>query len=245
MNAPESLLADSVPAAPGVSAQALRHVALFARLSDERLADIAKRCAWHHFDSGHQLRESGSEMRSIYIVSRGHVRLTSYGANGRELMLADYTSGSYFGVINVFEASPHLLSAIVTEPSFVARLAYGDFLELLREEPSVAQGVMQGLGDSVKRLAMRMIDLGTLGVRSRVHARLLRMAEQAGIDGNRAVLSPAPRHAELAGLVATTREEVTRELSRLTREGVLGKDGRALVIRDVGTLRQRVEDARH
>lgn len=239
--APFSVLAGPV----AVSAQGLRHVALFAPLADERLAYIARRCAWHHYDAGHLLQERGAERRSIYIVSQGHVRITSYGANGRELMLADYASGSYFGVINMFEALPHPVSAVVVEPSFIARLAYADFLALMREEPAVAQSVMQELGASVKRLAMRVIDLGTLGVRSRVHARLLWMAEQAGIDGNRAVLAPAPRHADLAGLVGTTREEVTRELSRLTREGLVGKEARALVIRDVAALRQRLEDARH
>jgi hypothetical protein len=44
--------------------------------------------------------------------------------------------------------------------------------------------------------------------------------------------------------VSTYREQVTRELSLLARRGVLGKDGRALVVLDVARLQKMVEEVK-
>ena len=78
----------------------------------------------------------------------------------------------------------------------------------------------------------------------RLHAELLRLAREAGVRGNRARIEPAPKHADLASQVSTYREQVTRELSALAKAGILGKDGRALMVLDVARLQKSVEEVR-
>jgi DNA-binding IclR family transcriptional regulator len=56
-------------------------------------------------------------------------------------------------------------------------------------------------------------------------------------------LEPPPRHADLAAQVGTTREQVTRELSSLTRQGLLQKSGRALLVKDLHRLEELVRGA--
>jgi len=70
----------------------------------------------------------------------------------------------------------------------------------------------------------------------------LRLAREAGIKANVARIDPAPKHADLASQVSTYREQITRELSALAKAGVLGKDGRALVVRDVARLQKMVDE---
>jgi CRP-like cAMP-binding protein len=108
----------------------------------------------------------------------------------------------------------------------------------------VAERVMRGLAALVRQLSDRVIDLSTLGVQNRVHAELLRLAQQAGVVDNRARLEPVPTHAELAGRISTNREQVTRELNALRREGLLAKDGKALVVPDVARLAGLVAEVR-
>jgi hypothetical protein len=64
------------------------------------------------------------------------------------------------------------------------------------------------------------------------------------VQGNRARIDPAPKHADLASQVSTYREQVTRELSALAKAKVLGKDGRALVVLDVTRLQKMVEEVK-
>jgi hypothetical protein len=73
-------------------------------------------------------------------------------------------------------------------------------------------------------------------VQRRIHDELLRLAKAGSVQGNTARIDPAPRHAEMASMVSTYREQITRELSALVKAGVLAKDGNALVVLDLARL---------
>ena len=65
----------------------------------------------------------------------------------------------------------------------------------------------------------------------------------AGIENDEALLSPAPRQNDLALMLGTSREEVAREMSRLTRLGLLRREGRNLRLCRVDGLRLLLEEA--
>jgi hypothetical protein len=89
-----------------------------------------------------------------------------------------------------------------------------------------------------------VIELSTLAVQNRIRAEVLRQAQAAtAADSDFARLEPAPRHADLAARVGTTREQVTRELSALTRQGLLQKTGRGLLVTDLPRLQELVRGA--
>ena len=115
---------------------------------------------------------------------------------------------------------------------------------LLLDQPIVARRFMRRLTGLIRLLSDRVVELSTLGVQNRIHAELLRLARVAGADGNQARLAPAPKHADIASQVSTYREQVTRELSALTRSGLLAKEAGALVIRDLARLERIVRESR-
>src|SRR3970040_1879118 len=110
------------------------------------------------------------------------------------------------------------------------------FRAILAIHASVREHVLRRLSGSVRELADRLIDLGAQRVKSRVWLELLRLARLAGVQANAARIEHAPAHRDIASHVGTSREEVSRELSRLGREGLLERAGRALVLRDVAAL---------
>ena len=58
-------------------------------------------------------------------------------------------------------------------------------------------------------------------------------------------ISPAPRHGDIASRVSTYREQVTRELSTLTAQNIIVREGNCLVVLDVTLLENMVADVRH
>jgi CRP-like cAMP-binding protein len=125
-----------------------------------------------------------------------------------------------------------VLSASLTAP---------DFRQLLRDEPRVEERYVRHLLGLVRSLTDRVIELSTLGVQNRIRAEMLRLARAAADeDAGSARLLPAPRHADLAAQLGTTREQVTRELSALTRDGLLQKRGGALLVTDLPRLEELV-----
>ncbi|MDX1485398.1 MAG: helix-turn-helix domain-containing protein, partial [Alphaproteobacteria bacterium] len=87
-----------------------------------------------------------------------------------------------------------------------------------------------------------VFEFSTLAVKNRIHAELLRLARRSGIEGNRASLSPAPTHSEIASRVSTHREAVTRELNAMAKDGLIARSGGGLVVTDVERLAEMVEE---
>ena len=103
---------------------------------------------------------------------------------------------------------------------------------------------MHRLVTSVRELTERVFDLSTLGVQNRVHAELLRLARQAGVKGNTVSIDPAPKHSDIASQVSTYREQVTREMSAMVKQGLIQRAGGALLIPDVERLERIVAEVR-
>lgn len=218
------------------SSLGLKKVDLLQGLPPERLEAIGRQCAWRNHDAGAQLVARDADDRDLHLIVSGAVRVTSYSVAGREISFRDLHAGTCYGELSAIDGRPRSADVIALAPSLIASLPRADFLELLRQEWVVNERVLQRLSDLVRRLTDRVVEVSTLTVQRRLCGELLRLAGPVGADGNQARIDPAPRHAEMASQVSTYREQVTRELSALVKAGVLAKDGRALLVRDLARL---------
>ncbi len=222
----------------------LRSVALLAGLSTERLEALARECAWRNFDADQSIISRAAPDRDLYFIVSGRVRVTTYSAAGRQVTFRDFGAGEHFGEVAAIDGMARSADVVGLESGLLASLPPAALARLLREEPALAERLLRDFAKLVRRLSSRVVDLSTLGVHQRLHAELLRLAQEAGVKDNRARIDPAPKHADLASQVSTYREQVTRELSTLTKAGVLGKEGRALLVLDVSRLQRMVEEVR-
>jgi CRP/FNR family transcriptional regulator, cyclic AMP receptor protein len=222
----------------------LKQVGLLQGLSQERLDLLAAQCNWRRVDAGQLIVARNSPDRDVHFVVSGRVRVTSFSAGGRQVTFRDEEAGEMFGDLAAIDAQPRSADVLALDGVLVASLSPEHFRELIAQEPLVRERVMQRLAGLVRLLSERVIELSTLGVQNRIHAELLRQARLAAPDSKRVRIDPAPKHADIASQVSTYREQVTREFSALTRQGLLEKDGTALVLTDVPRLARMVEEVR-
>jgi CRP-like cAMP-binding protein len=229
---------------PQPSSLGLRKVGLLEGLAPEKLDALARQCVWRNFDAGHRIISRNASDRDVYLLVSGKVRITTYSQGGRQVTFRDIVAGDLFGEVAALDGEPRSADVIALEPALIATLTPAAFRKLLGEEPVLAERILRRLAGLVRGLVDRVIDLSTLGVQNRIHAEILRLAREAGVERNGARIDPAPKHADIASQVSTYREQVTRELSALARAGILAKDGGALLVRDVKRLEKMVEELR-
>lgn len=216
----------------------LRNCRLFDDMADARLADVASRCWWQNLQPGHIA--AGGSHDTFFMVCDGKMRVSALSPNGRELLIADFERGGHFGVIGVLGASAASLQAHALTPSLLACLSRGEFMKLVREDAAVGGRMLEALQVATEQLISRVIELGILRIAGRLYSQLLELAQTAGVHDNRAVISPAPRHIDLATRIAASREEVSRELARLRRSGLVTSTRQALVLHDVSALKRKL-----
>ena len=100
---------------------------------------------------------------------------------------------------------------------------------------------MRRLTNLVRDHCERIFEFSTLGVKNRIHAELLRLAQENPREGDQVTIADAPTHEEIAKRISTHREAVTRELKELERTGLIKWDRVSHIIYDVEKLRQMVD----
>ena len=180
--------------------------------------------------------------RRVYFIVSGEVRVKHFSARGRAVSFRDMAAGEMFGELAALDGQPRSAEVAALEPTFIASLTSERFLTLLRDSPEVALSVMRRLTRLVRALSDRVVDFSTLAVRNRIHAEVLRLVRQAGVENNRAEISKMPTHEEIAARVSTHREAVVRELKTFKECGLVEKPGhRRLIVLDVARLERIVE----
>jgi CRP-like cAMP-binding protein len=222
----------------------LKKVLLLQGLSQERLEILAAQCNWRRVEAGQVIVARNSPDRDVHFVVGGRVRVTSFSAGGKQVTFRDQDAGEMFGDLAAIDAKPRSADVLALDDVLVASLSPEHFRELIAAEPLVRERVLQRLAGLVRLLSERVIELSTLGVQNRIHAELLRLARASGQAGNRIRIDPAPKHADIASQVSTYREQVTREFSALAKQGLLEKDGTAIVLTDVERLERIVTEVR-
>ena len=208
------------------------------------LEELATRCQWRRFDAGQRVISREARDQDVYLIVSGGVRVTSFSAAGRQVTYRDIPAGDWCGDFAAIDGLARSADIVALEATLVAAMDAAEFRRLLHEHPTVCDRMLRRLVASVRELTERVFDLSTLGVQNRVHAEILRRARQAGVNANSARIDPAPKHTDIASQVSTYREQVTRELSAMVKQGLVTRSGSALLIPDVARLERMVAEVR-
>ena len=222
----------------------LKRVQLLEGLPAEKLDELARQCRWRRFPAEEQIISREAADNDVYLIIAGRVRITTFSAAGREVVFGDMSAGLWFGDFAAIDGLSRSADVVAIEDTLVATMTPALFARVLHENVEVCDRVLKRLVNSVRELTERVYDFSTLGVQNRVHAELLRLARNAGVIDNSACIDPAPRHVDIAAHISTYREQVTRELSAMAKQGLVQRRGAALVVPDVAKLERIVAEVR-
>lgn len=222
----------------------LRRVKLLEGVPVDALDQLARQCRWQRFEAGRRVISRDAADKDVYLIVAGRVRVAAYSGAGHEVAFRDMSTGGWFGDIAAIDELSRSVDVDAREDTLLASMPPAVFRRLLHEHPAVCDRILLRLVTLIRDLTERVFDFSTLGVQNRVHAELLRLAREAGIEGNIARIDPAPKHSELASKISTVREQVTRELTAMTKQGLLERAGSALVITDTARLERIVTQVR-
>lgn len=222
--------------------RALGEIAIFREVAEDELEALAHRCHWRRFSRDQQILGYGDDSHDVFFVVQGRVRAINYSVGGKEVSFRDIDAGDTFGEFAAIDGQPRSANIVALDESLIASMTSGIFWDALRDHPEVAAATLKRLTAQVRSLTARVFEFSTLAVKNRIHAELLRLARDHMAEDNVAVISPAPKHADIASRVSTHREAVTRELNDLAHHGLIERRERSLVISDVAQLEHLVEE---
>ncbi len=220
-------------AGPGETTDLLRRVSIFAHLGEADLASLARITRARECASNEVVVGEADAGEALFVLARGRVKVVRYGASGREVILSVFkTPGDFFGEMSLLDDQPRSATVLASEPSRLLFLARRDFREHLEANPRTALAVLTELSRRLRRADEVIGNLALLDVHGRVARWLREVAASDGVETEEGVLVPErPTQQEIASMVGTSRETVSRVLSEFGRRGLVEMSGKRLLLR--------------
>ena len=222
--------------------KSLKKVAVLAGLPPDTLARIQKRCRWRHYGQQETIVDCLDTSDDVFFIVGGQARASIYSVDGKAVTFTDLGPGDMFGEYAAIDGARRSATIETRTSCHVASMTASAFHELLQQEPAVMLALLRQFVGKIRTLTTRVYEFSALAVSNRIQAELLRLANLVPPDGKRARINAAPTHSEIASRISTHREAVTRELSRLSRLGIIERRGGALVVNDVDRLAAMVHE---
>jgi CRP-like cAMP-binding protein len=161
--------------------------------------------------------------KSIFMVSKGKVKIVSYNDDGEEVVKAILGKGEIFGERAVLgEEKRGDYAQACTEPTELCPMHLPDMYELMRENEKFGLSIYKLIGFRIKKMERRLEALLFKDVRTRLCDFLKDMAEENGIKNNTQIIVPHfYTQKDFADLIGTKRETVTRLFNELKQEGLI------------------------
>ena len=200
-------------------------VPLFEGLSAKQLEKLASIGVEQDAPRGRIVFSEGEEASGLFVVSAGRVKIFKLAPSGKEQILHVFGPGEPFGEAAVFAGRRFPAHALAVEPSRILFFPRPALLELIRENPDLALAMLGVLSLRLKRFTNMIEDLSLKEVPGRLAAYLLHLHRRLGRP---AELELDMTKTELASLLGTMPETLSRILSKMVRQGLITLDGRRI-----------------
>jgi CRP/FNR family transcriptional regulator, cyclic AMP receptor protein len=183
----------------------------------------------------------GQVPRGIYLLCRGRVKLSVNSSDGKTMILKIAEPGEVLGMHAVVSNLPYELTAETVQPCQVVFIKRDDFQKFLEEHGSACLQAAQHLSESCHN-AYDMIR--SIGLSHSASEKLARMLLELGSEGEKTKdgirVKLALTHEEIAQVIGTSRETVTRLLGGFRKQQMAILRGSTLLIKNKAGLEKLV-----
>jgi CRP/FNR family cyclic AMP-dependent transcriptional regulator len=216
----------------------IKYVSLFDGLSDAELDNIMRLTVRQHFKKNEMILFEEDADTRLYIILMGMVKLTRINDDGREFIFSFLGEGDVFGELSILDDEIRSTNAVAVEKTVLMYIDRSDYQEIFQTHPQLTLNLLR---EMTMRLRIRDAHIKSLTLQSatgKVANTILRFADESGrIHMGQVEITRLPPHRDLANMVGTSRETISRAINWLTANGYLQKMNGRLVINDYENFR--------
>jgi CRP/FNR family cyclic AMP-dependent transcriptional regulator len=191
------------------------------------------------YPKGAVLFVEGQAPRGIFVLCKGRVKLSICSTDGKTLILKIAESGEVLGLSATISGKPYELTAETVDPCQINFVKREDFLRFLREHSEACLRVAEQLSEKYNTACREIRSLGLSHSAAEKLARLLLdwTARNGEANKQEPRVKLALTHEEIAQMIGTSRETVTRLFAELKKRQIVQAKGSTLVIRNKAALK--------
>jgi CRP/FNR family transcriptional regulator len=213
-------------------------IPLFDGLPQDQLEQVAQIAIAKRFKKGQTIFSEGDEGKGFYVVVEGLVKVFKLSVEGKEKILHIFGPREPFGEVPVFAGQDFPAHAEAISESHLFFFPRAAFTGLIKENPSLALNMLAVLSRRLRQFTVQVEHLSLREVPGRLAAYVLYLSDEKG--GQESVSLNISK-GQLASLLGTIPETLSRIFARMTKQGLIQVDGRRIELMDRVALEELAE----
>lgn len=217
-----------------------RENSVFVTLVAPELQNVTESKGCRSYAKGEMIFYVDQSPSGLFCVHRGNIKLYKVGKDGREQIIRLARPGDIIGYRAMISGERYSSFAVPLDDAQLCHIPKSLFFSLLSSNYNLSASVMTLLSAELKAAEEKVVEMAQKPVRERLAETLLLLKEAYGVEKDGHTLSMKLTRIEIANIVGTATESVSRLLSKLKEDGIIDMQGRRLKIMDHDRL---VEEA--
>lgn len=218
----------------------ISQVPIFCHLTPDEMAAVDKVTKSKKYHKGDMIFLSGEPLENLFIINKGTVKISRITETGKEQILRILQPGDFFGELSLFGQTSLTNNAEALEHTEICFINKIDIEKLILQLPNIALKILAEFTNRLEMAESLIEQLGLHDVEQRVAGILLQLAaKEERIKNKPLEISLSMSKRDLASLIGTTQETLSRKLSSFQDNGWIELKGqRQIIILDEDSLRQ-------
>jgi len=167
------------------------------------------------------------------MVEKGKIKVFKLSYEGKEQILHIYGQGHSFGEVPVYEGKNFPASSMALEKSVIIYLPREKFVDLISQTPGLGMNLLADLSKRLREFTVQIENLSLKEVPARLAAYILTLSKEQ--KNEKQVVLPISK-AQLANLIGTTPETVSRIFKKMMEMPYIKVDTKTITIKDYDGL---------
>lgn len=202
---------------------------LFDGLPEQQIAALADIAVEKKYKRGQTIFFEGDLGIGFFMVGEGKVKIFKVSSAGKEHILHIFGAGEPFGEVPVFHGQPFPANAEALANTTTLFFPRDRFVLLVEQNPSIALNMLAVLSFRLRRFAAQIENLSLKEVPARLAGYLLYLSEE---QDNSSEVELDISKGQLASLLGTIPETLSRMFAKMSEEGLIKVSGRKIQLLD-------------
>ncbi|MBT2726240.1 Crp/Fnr family transcriptional regulator [Bacillus sp. ISL-75] len=215
---------------------------LFRELNDFEITKISDIAIAREWKKHSHVFLQGDPLENVYFIYDGKIKIYKSDINGKEQIVAIAKKGEMFPHVGFFRKGDYPAYAEVLESSTLIAVPISKFETVLIENPELCIKVFKVLGEKIVDLQNRLEEQILNNTYEQIIKLLIRLAQKHGKeqeDGT-ILLKSEFTNKDLANMIGTTRETISRTLTKMKKDELIEVDEEGNMIVDVEILMEEI-----
>ena len=204
-------------------------IPLFKGLPGDQISAIKKIAVEKQFNRGEIIFSEGDEGNGFFVIAEGRVKVFKVSTEGKEHILHIFGAGQPFGEVPVFTGQKFPANAQAIDKTRVLFFHRASFVDLISANPSLALNMLAIMSKRLRRFAVQIENLSLKEMPARLASYLLFLADE---QNNDSVVSLKISKGQLASILGTIPETLSRVFAKLSNQNLISVDGKKIALLD-------------